>query len=499
MAATGLRQISACLKRAGWETRLILLPDPEELLYLPRPHRQDYPPSVLAEVCELCADLDLVGISLMSNFVGRARALTQAIHQRLSIPVVWGGVHPTVRPQECLTWADYVCLGEGEQAMLDLVKCLAGGSECTHIPNIWSKDERGQLIANPPRPLNPSLDDLPLPDYELSTQYILHRGQIKPLTPKLLAFYMRNPFKGQPHVAYMTSVTRGCPYQCAYCCADAYAQLYPHWRKVRQRSPEHVIAEIHAARQLVPGLEAVMFLDDAFLAVSAKAIRRFSQLYRQQVGLPFFILVTPRSVTETKLDDLIQAGLQDVEMGVQTGSQRVRKLFNRPENNAQVLQAAQRLNQFQKWIPYPIYDVITDNPYETQADQVETLRLLYQLPRPFLLHAHSLDFYPGTELYHRAKKDGLIQDDERDVYRKNVVYLAPTYYNLALRCLHRKLPRWLLWLMIRPLAVRVLGSRVMQGPLRLLWRRINGLRMRRAERRYRQQLSRLNGDDGHGP
>lgn len=123
--------------------------------------------------------------------------------------------------------------------------------------------------------------------------------------------------------------------------------------------------------------------------------------------------------------------------------------------------------------PYSnLYDIISDNPYETAEDKVETLRLLYQLPRPHLLHFFSLTFYPGTDLYAKAKADGLVQDDERDIYNKSYIRLAPTYFNFVLWCLHRNWPRWLLWPMIQPLALKIFSVRQMQWPFELLYRAI---------------------------
>jgi anaerobic magnesium-protoporphyrin IX monomethyl ester cyclase len=485
VAAFGLRQISACLKQAGWDTRMLFLPDQDELRYLPRPHPQGYPPDVLEQVCALCDGADLVGISVMSNFVGRARALTRALHDRAGVPVIWGGIHPTVRPAECLAEADFVCLGEGEQAMLELVGRLAAGDDGTGISNIWRKDAQGQPVPTPVRPLQAALDGLPFPDYAIDSQYILHGGRLVPLDARLLALYMRNPFKGKPHVTYMTSASRGCPYECSYCCASAYTRLYPRWRKTRQRSHESVIEEIDLARRLIPGLQAIMFLDDAFLAASSDRIRRFSALYREQVGLPFFVLATPATVTREKLTCLTRAGLQDIEMGIQTGSPRMRALYNRTESNARILRAVRCINRFEESIPRPIYDLISDNPYETQSDRLETLHLLLQFPRPFTLHIHALGFFPGTELHRRAKADGLIADEERDVYGKNIVQVAPTYYNLVLRWLHRPLPRRLLGLLIQPALVRLLSSPSMQGPMRLVWKLFDALRRWRTNRWYR--------------
>ncbi len=492
VAATGLRRVSACLKRAGWETRLILLPDRAELLYLPRPHPQDYPAGLLAQVCELCADLDLVGISVTTNFVGRARALTQAIHQRLAIPVIWGDIHATVRPRQCLAWADYACVGEGEEAMLDLVERLAAGGDGRDVPNVWARGAGGQVVANPPRPLEQNLDERPFPDYDLSTQYIWHQGRIVPLTGQLLSHYLINPLCGQPQVVYLTHTSLGCPYQCAYCCASAYARLYPDWGQVRRRSPENVAAEIEAVRQVIPSLQAIMFYDDTFTASSLEGLRRFGEVYRQRVGLPFFVQATPQSLSQEKLAYLLEIGLRDIEMGIQTGSPRTRQLFERSESDEHVIAAAQRLNRARQQLPLPTYDVISDNPYDTHGDRLRTLRLLQRLPRPFYVQAFSLVFYPGTELHRRARADGLIQNEREQIYAKNFYHPNPTYYNLVLLLMSRGLPRWLLGLMIQPLALRLFGSRPMQGPMRLIWRAVNQLRQRRATSRHQRQLAHLN-------
>jgi radical SAM superfamily enzyme YgiQ (UPF0313 family) len=495
IAASGLRQVSACLKAAGYETRLVFLPNMAELLNLPQPHPQDYEARVLEQVCELCGDVDLVGLSVMSNHFGRARALTRTIHDRLGKPVIWGGIHPTVKPDECLTWADFVCMGEGEDAMVELTDRLATGQDPTSIPNIWLKDRAGERIANPIRPLNRTLDELPLPDYAVSDHYVLHHDRIVPITPRLLAHYMLDHASNETRVCYMISITRGCPYDCTFCCNNALAQIYPDWRRLRRRSFEHVIAEINAARSLIPDLQTIRFLDDTFLAMSAAELENFCAVYGEQVGLPFHILASPGSVTAARLKSLVAAGLRDVEMGIQTGSHQARQVFHRTENNRQVLQAAQCLRQFGQYIAYPRYDVISDNPYETLADQRETLQLLYDLPRPYRLYAFSLTFYPGTELYERGKADRLIRDDEQDIYRKNYQQLAPTYANLVLWGLHRNLPRWLLKLSLQPVAFKVCDSAIMHWPVRLVWAGVMAIRNWQARRRARQLTANLTASD----
>ncbi|HNB54213.1 MAG TPA: radical SAM protein, partial [Anaerolineales bacterium] len=445
LSAIGLRYISACLRDAGWQTRMIFLPDPDEVFYKVKTPPQNYASTLLDQVVELCRGLDLVGITVMSNYFGRARALTKAIHQNLGIPVIWGGIHPTVRPEESLEWADYVCVGEGEEAMIDLVRALETGADTTNIPNIWTRSPSGEVIANPSRAIYPNLDDLPLPDYDLNEHFILFEERVVPITPALLSYHLKHNFARETKLAYMISTTRGCPYRCTFCCDTALADMFPKWRQLRRRSPEKIIGEINTIRNLIPNLEAVMFIDSTFLAVRNEFLEVFSQMYREQVGLPFFIQTTPGTVKEDKIKPLVEAGLVDVGMGMQTGSTRIRHMYERFETNEQILEAGQLLQKYKAHIPYPTYDLISDNPYETDEDKLETLKLLYELPRPHAIHFFSLTFYPGTKMYEMALKDGLIRDHEQDIYAKSYVSLAPTYYNFVLWCLHRNWPRWILW------------------------------------------------------
>ena len=75
-------------------------------------------------------------------------------------------------------------------------------------------------------------------------------------------------------------------------------------------------------------------------------------------------------------------------------------------------------------------------------------------------------------MYEKAKEDGLVEDDERDIYAKSYIRLIPNYYNFLLWCLHRNWPRWLLWLMIQPLTLKVFSSRYTTWLFELLYRGI---------------------------
>ena len=73
-----------------------------------------------------------------------------------------------------------------------------------------------------------------------------------------------------------------------------------------------------------------MFCDDSFLAASSEEIEQFSEAYRDAVGVPFFVLATPETVTDDKLSCLVDAGLRHVEMGIQSGSPTTLEAYGRP-------------------------------------------------------------------------------------------------------------------------------------------------------------------------
>lgn len=101
----------------------------------------------------------LVGISVTTRQWLRTRDLMGALRQRRNVPVILGGLHPTFAPDEVLLHAgiDFVCLGEGEQALLELVQALEAGTaerdvRLGRINNIRS---RGGLKAGLRPPIEP--------------------------------------------------------------------------------------------------------------------------------------------------------------------------------------------------------------------------------------------------------------------------------------------------------------------------------------------------------
>jgi len=429
IGAIGIRSLSAYLE--GNEQAVTTV-------FFRKSFRSEYTLKELNELVNLVKSSDLIGVSVMTNYFNNAAQMTSHLKKHTDALILWGGIHPTVRPKECLDYADIICFGEGEFSLFELIRRIKNGQDIYSTDGMWFKHKNG-ICKNPLAALVEDLNSLPFPAYNYSTQYILHENCIRKMDEALLKRYTQrhlpsrfisNSQASMSMYTYTTMTTRGCPFGCSYCFNDALNALYPARRKVRKKKIDYVIAELIEAKKKHPFIERITFEDDDFLVYTENEIFDFSKKYKEHINLPLKIAgVTPITLSKEKLTHLTNAGLQFLRMGIQTGSSRIKKMYKRAHTNQQVQAAADLINQFVDRIKYPEYDILIDNPWETEKDLNETFMLISQLPPTYKLVPFSLTFYPGTELYEKAKNERVITDDIRDVYRKDFWDSKPTYHN----------------------------------------------------------------------
>ena len=378
------RLLSACLKERGYDVTCFFCPG--DLT------RQNI--TVLLRLLQE-KSVSLVGISLVTDDYARAVQLTREIKSQLALPVIWGGAHVNVRPEESLRHADMICMGEGEEALLELADSLsAAGSPDTSIRNICFKTDTG-IIRNELRNLEENLDNYPFPDFDLSTQLIMTANGFESMTP--------SHFGGE----YSIMTSRGCPYRCRYCYNSyRWDQYRGKGKYLRTRSIANVIAELEKALETFADLQEINFWDDSFVARTSQDFLKFKELYLQRVKLPFFALIEPMAYNAEKIRILRDSGLKKLQVGIQSGSERVNAhVYNRPVSNRTIIEVAESIHELGIDV---IYDLIFNNPYETLEDLYETQELLLKFPAPFGLQGYNLIFYPGTEMTARALEDGYI-------------------------------------------------------------------------------------------
>jgi len=472
----GIRSISSVLRGEGFKTRLIFLHDIKALLKNSPDFPRRYHPNVLKGVVDLCEDSDLVGISLMSNYYDRSLELTRAIKARLDVPVIWGGVHPTLMPEECVELADLVCVGEGEYALLDFMKKRKNGGDYYDSKNFWFRRD-GETVKNPLMELIQDLNAIPIQDISLEEHYALNweQDRIIPMDDGMLkSLIMEGLALGEGKHFFQVIATRGCPHKCSYCCNYAIEALYPGQKHIRRRSVKNLIDELVYLKERMPYLELFAFTDDSFLAARMEWLEEFRDEYKSKVGLPFFCLTSPVTINRKKLELIVDMGLHIIEVGMQTGSEKTKSMYNRNIPNEKVVEAAWVLNEFKDRIFPPVYDVILDNPFETVKDKLETIKLMHSLPHPKIFQYFSLTFYPGTLVLKMAQEAGIVKDIVEDVYRKYYFSKDYNYINFLYLLAEKKIPSWLFSILSHPALVHILNLMIPGKFLKELIRKIQG-------------------------
>ena len=321
----GIRSISACLKQEGHDV---------DLIFLLREFTEKYAEKTMNDLVKLTKESDLVGITLMSNFWDLAVQITQKLKDNYDFPILWGGTHPTIRPEECLDYADMVAIGESEETLIELSRKMQNKQYYLDTKGMGFND-KGKIIVNKLRELPgsakaeiKSLDQIPYPDIDYESHFILKGENIVRMDLEIM---------DQCSDVYQTFPTRGCPYKCTYCINNIYHEMYPHQKPIRKRSVDNIIGELVGVKNKLPCIKIILFNDDAFFMMSVNEIKELSKKYKEQIGLPLWITgATPSTLTKEKLSLLVDAGLIEMRMGIQTAGTSTKKLYKRPHTNQQV-------------------------------------------------------------------------------------------------------------------------------------------------------------------
>ncbi len=474
----GVRSISSVLQRDGVLTSLIFLKRwVNNDIRPPSGKELDVLVSVLKEL-----NVDMVGLSFTSPFLGIAKQVTRKIKEELPVAVVWGGIHASAFPAACLEACDVVCRGEGEYAMRDLARARAAGAPLAGIDNICYK-ENGRVCLQPLRPLIQDLDALPPQDYGGENKFYID-GRLRWGDPLVRAAELR------------IFASRGCPFTCSYCYNSILRSFYPGQRYHRIRKVDTVLAEIASALSRLKKIRKIKFEDDTFI-FPKEWIKEFCEKYPVSVGLPFEVLFNAECPSKDLFAGLKAAGLSRVQVGIQTASSdKATEVYDRPLHLDRIHALAEELRGLRVEV---VYDVILDNPLVSYADNEKLAEFLLTLPRPFHLFLYSLTVFPGTALCTALLEKGLITPDQVEgraaksfrQFRLSFGYPRPRE-ELFIACIislasKSFLPRLLIRRLLRsrflkrhPLALRVFAEACnylkLAGILvRMLWRREAGL------------------------
>ncbi len=322
---------------------------------------------------------DIIGVSMASRQWLRAAELIPAMREQVDIPVIAGGLHASFTSGLVLDTPgfDYVCIGEGEQAMLELLDAIDQGSYPEEgIRNIRA---RGDSLPTMRPPFEP-IDALP---------------------------FMARDMLGEKYGVRNMVTQRGCPYTCTYCAARQFSDLYEgsYASYGRRRSPENVLQEISDLRQQ-GDLNYIIFLDDTF-TINHAWVKTFCEMYASENGPPFSLHARSETVSESLIEHLAMVGCRHIVYGVESGSERVRRDIMPRNITHDRLCESFRLTQAAGILATANY--MLGIPGETAADIEETLALHDDL-KPDDFGYFVFYPYPGTSLFKLCQERGYLPD-----------------------------------------------------------------------------------------
>ncbi|MBN1102177.1 MAG: B12-binding domain-containing radical SAM protein [Deltaproteobacteria bacterium] len=460
LTSDGSRLVSALLKRAGHRVKSIFMARSE-----PHPY-EEWELEPLDDIMKAC---DLVMIGVYSSYALRAVQVTDFVRKRYpGMKVIWGGPHCISVPELGLRYADGICFSEGDEAVVELVKRLEGGGDYLRTPNMAFR-LNGSSIVNDLLPPFTDLDGLPYYDYDLDDQFLLNKGLFQ-MTKEMF----RKRSAGYPYYipTYYFTTSRGCPHRCAYCNNCRYVAMFGR-NPMRFQSVERVIRELEETLERLDFFRIVGFGDDDFFMRPKRDIQDFAEKYRKRVGLPFGVAVSANTYHREKMEMLLDGGLKFIQMGVQSGSQRMMdEVYDRNIKIARTKEVIRQIAPFRSTHKLDfLLDFIIDNPYETTEDVTETYRYIVDLPLHVMVNIFFLAFFPGTPIYDRALKDGIIRPFDEKAFRfyiKSRVQYQRNYETFLI-LLERYLRRRPKWRNRVPRSLLVfLSSRPIRGLSRLL-------------------------------
>ncbi len=372
----GIMSLSAVLKRAGHECVLFDQANPET--------PDD---AIIQEIRRQRPDL--VGLSFLSTTsYPYAKLLARRIRASdAAVPLAFGGVFATLNAelvkQQCPE-VDFVCRGDGEQLVCDLVASLDAPETVAGVT--WARD--GKVVHNPNRPMDRDLDQWPIPDREsLPLDFI----ESMPLdVPAVLSM--------ERFTTMQTS--RGCPWPCVFCDIPIFNE-----GKWRSRSPRHVIDEFTELQRL--GYGAVYFVDDHFL-LQPKRIEAICQgIDETGITIQWGCEGRVDSTAQHLFPAMAKAHCRTLMFGIESGSQRVLDRLKKDQTLADVESAVSNAKQAGIEIVHGFFVVGT--PDETALDMRATFDFAARLPLD-TFGFNRLCVYRGTPLWQEYLRRGLVND-----------------------------------------------------------------------------------------
>ncbi len=334
---------------------------------------------------------DLIAVSVLECLYQTAVSLLKAIEDS-NIPAIVGGVFSTFAPEIVLSNknVEVVCIGEGEEALVEVCKRMSAGEDCSDVDNLCIMKD-GKIVRNKMQSLI-DINNLPIADYGLFEKERFFR-----------------PMAGKVYRTIPIETDRGCPYACTFCNSPSTAKLYREDNSenfFRKKTMSRIRQELEYLTERWD-VEYIYFTSDTFLSINDAEFDKFIDIY-SEFKLPFWLQSRAEAVTEYRARKLKEIGCHRISIGLEHGNNEFRKkVLKKKFDNEQMVIASKILAD--AGIPLTINNII-GFPDETRELIFDTIELNRKLSYDTTAAFPYAPFH-GTSLHRLCVDRGYITED----------------------------------------------------------------------------------------
>ncbi|MGA8272707.1 MAG: radical SAM protein [Candidatus Sulfotelmatobacter sp.] len=344
-------------------------------------------PDFESEILRETSDALCFGISVLTGpTIGAAIRVAKAVkNARPSLPVIFGGWHPSLATEQTLQpdFVDAVVRGPGDLTLLEVAQRLADKQELHGVQGLSFKDGAG--IHHEPERRVTNINDLPMPAFHLAN------------------FDAYASAAGFRQLSYTSSV--GCPYACNYC-----TDMVFYKRRFNAYTAERVVSDL---ADLVPryGIQEVALFDSNFLVDIKRAVAIARGIVESGVKFLWDFQASTDFLWRMSDDDvrlLGESGVSHMGFGTESASKPVLKLMNKHHQNVEQMVETARKAQLANI--RVTFNVILGYPGETEADRQQTFSIMSDIAREYSNVSFSPNIftpYPGIPIWPQLKEMGL--------------------------------------------------------------------------------------------
>jgi anaerobic magnesium-protoporphyrin IX monomethyl ester cyclase len=328
---------------------------------------------------------EIVGITCSSATYSRCVETAKAVKETLpSCKVVVGGWHPSYEPESMLQHSeiDYVVIGEGERAMVELATHISKGENDGAIADIAGVAYRreGKTVKNAQSFIN-NLDELPFPAWHLLPLHLYDRR---------IEFLSAKPVDNM-------SIARGCPFNCAFC------EIKQLWGTTcRTFSPPRILAEIkHLMANY--GTKGIYFINDNFTIRKKETAELCTLIKKDNLDIEWVCDTRADLISRDLLKEMKAAGCKTIWFGGESGSPRILKKLNKTVTLEQMERA---LKMCREAGIQTACSFLLGIPGETAADMKATFKFARKID-PDWCRFNVFVAVPGSALYDEVMQKGL--------------------------------------------------------------------------------------------